>query len=97
VRESGTDLVVSVEARQRVFLATSLPDWPGWVVRAERGGARLPTTTVNHAFVGFWLPPGQTVVRLGYCPDSFRYGVWSCGLGAVLFVVLTLRRRQYQI
>ena len=97
VRAAGPDLLVTAVARERVFVATSVPDWPGWRVRAEGSGASLPTATVNHAFVGFWLPAGRTTVRLSYCPDSFRYGLWSCGLGAAVCLALGLRRRQYQI
>jgi membrane protein YfhO len=98
VREAGPDLVVTGVARERAFVATSVPDWPGWQVRIESDDASLPTSTVNHAFLGFWLPAGSTTVRLSYRPDSFRFGVWSCGLGAFVCVVLVMRRRrQYQI
>src|SRR4029077_19263256 len=52
-RGAGAALVLSVDASSRVFIATSLPDWPGW--EAEEDGKRLPLETVNHAFVGAWL------------------------------------------
>jgi hypothetical protein len=84
IREAGPDLVVTALAQGRVFVATSVPDWPGWSVRPESGGAALPTVTVNHAFVGFWLPQGRTTVRMSYCPDSFRYGLCAGGLGLIL-------------
>jgi hypothetical protein len=83
IRESGPDLVVSVDARQRVFLATSLPDWPGWVAAREDGG-KLSTETVNHAFVGLWLPPGKTSVRLRYRPASYLLGLAASCVGLAL-------------
>jgi hypothetical protein len=73
VRSVGPDLDVTAETEGRTFIATSLPDWPGWEARS--GPAMLPLETVNHAFVGFWLPRGQHTVRLSYRPASFRYGV----------------------
>ncbi len=36
LREAGPDLVVDASVSARAFVATSLPDWPGWV--AEEGG-----------------------------------------------------------
>jgi len=73
VREIGPDLVLTADVRSRVLVATSVPDWPGW--RAEAAGRELPLTTVNHAFVGFWLPPGRHEVRLHYAPRFFSFGV----------------------
>ena len=62
LRASGPDLVVEASVASRAFVATSLPDWPGWI--AESNGRALPLETVNHAFVGFWLEPGRHDVRL---------------------------------
>jgi hypothetical protein len=81
LRSVGPDLHVTAEAQGRVFVATSLPDWPGWEARS--GSATLPLVTVNHAFVGFWLPPGRHAVRLSYRPDSFRCGIALCGMALV--------------
>jgi hypothetical protein len=80
VRESGPDLVLSADADARVLVATSLPDWPGWNAQTA-GGAALPLQTINHAFVGLWLPAGHSEVRLSYQPASFRLGVWLFALG----------------
>src|SRR5258706_6990800 len=46
LRAAGPDLVAAVNATQRVFLATSLPDWPAWI--AESAGGRMPLLTTNH-------------------------------------------------
>jgi hypothetical protein len=93
VREVGTDLIVEADVRERVLVATSIPDWPGW--RAKDGSADVPLVTVNHAFVGFWLAPGRQVVRLHYLPSSFLLGA-LLSAGAVIAVSLAaaLRRRR---
>jgi hypothetical protein len=86
VREIGPDLVIEADARERVLVATSVPDWPGW--RAEASGKKLQTATVDHAFVGFWLPAGRHVVRLHYLPGSFVTGA-ALSVLAVLGALLT--------
>ena len=86
VREIGSDLVIEADAREPVLVATSVADWPGW--RAETAGKALEVTTVDHAFVGFWLPAGRHVVRLYYLPGSFLLGV-ALSLLAVLGALLT--------
>ena len=93
VREIGPDLVIEADARDRVLVATSVPDWPGW--RAEASGRRLQTATVDHAFVGFWLPAGRHVVRLRYLPGSFVTGAalsLLTVLGALVTKLLGRRR-----
>jgi hypothetical protein len=91
VREVGADLVIDADVREKAFVATSVPDWPGW--RAQSDGRAIRLATVNHAFVGFWLPPGRGVVRLQYSPDSFRFGVALAALAALTALVPVLRRR----
>ena len=93
VRGVGPDIVMSVEAASRVFVATSLPDWPGWVAREN--GAVLTTETVNHAFVGVWIPSGRHEVLLSYRPASWRLGLVSFAVGAIAAVALAaVRMRQ---
>ncbi len=91
VREVGPDLVVEASASSRAFVATSLPDWPGWI--AEEGGRRIATTAVNHAFVGFWVEPGEHVVRLRYRPRSWAFGVGTFFAGALTSVLFAVLRR----
>jgi uncharacterized membrane protein YfhO len=93
VREIGPDLVIEADARERVLVATSVPDWPGW--RAQASGRKLETATVDHAFVGFWLPAGRHVVRLRYLPGSFVTGAalsLLTVLGALVTKLLVRRR-----
>ena len=91
-RSVGPELRVTAESGGRVFVATSLPDWPGW--EAESGSARLPLVTVNHAFVGFWLPAGRHEVRLSYRPASFRYGIVLAGAAIAAIAAAALVRRR---
>jgi hypothetical protein len=79
LRASGPDLIATVSAAERVFLATSLPDWPGWI--AESASQKISLVTANHAFVGFWLNAGRQTVRLHYRPASFSYGLAAFALG----------------
>jgi hypothetical protein len=91
VRETGPDLVVEVSASSRTFVATSLPDWPGWT--AAENGRPLPITTVNHAFVGFWSEPGEHAVRLRYRPRSWTVGLWAFAAGLAASAGLAAARR----
>jgi uncharacterized membrane protein YfhO len=50
--------------------------------------------TVNHAFVGFWLPAGRHDVRLSYRPASFRYGIALAGAAIAAIVAAALVRRR---
>jgi hypothetical protein len=92
LRAVGPDLIATVAAAERVFIATSLPDWPGWI--AESAGARIPLVTANHAFVGFWLNAGRQTVRLHYRPASFSCGLLSFVLGLVAAAALGFRARR---
>jgi uncharacterized membrane protein YfhO len=94
LRASGPDLVVEASVASRALVATSLPDWPGWV--AESNGRPLPLETVNHAFVGFWLEPGRYDVRVSYRPVSWALGLAAFSAGCVACIALALaaaRRR----
>jgi hypothetical protein len=87
----GPDLLLRVDAAGPAFVATSVPDWPGW--RAETEGREIPTRTVNHAFVGFFLEAGRREVRLTYRPASFRYGLVLFAAGILLAAALSLSGR----
>jgi hypothetical protein len=93
VREAGPDLVVDASVSARVLVATSLSDWPGWI--ADSGGRALPLETVNHAFVGFWLEPGEHSVRLRYRPGSWTLGVGAFLGGVLVCVLLAASRRSH--
>jgi membrane protein YfhO len=92
VREIGTDLVVEADVAGRALVATSIPDWPGW--RANDGSREVALTTVNHAFVGFWLEPGRHAVRLLYLPGSFLFGSALAGAAVLAVSLLFVIRRK---
>jgi hypothetical protein len=92
VREIGADLVIEADAHERTLVATSIPDWPGW--RARSADRDLELTAVNHAFVGFWLPPGRHVVRLSYLPASFLIGTALSAVATVGVSLLSVFRRR---
>ncbi len=82
VRAVGPDLLISTDAPSRLFVATSLPDWPGWEARS--GSEKIPIVTTNYAFVGFWLPAGRRTARLSYRPPSFFSGVAAFALAVAV-------------
>jgi len=94
LRAVGTDLVVGADAPRRTLVATSIADWPGWTAR-DAAGAALALETVNHAFVGVWVPPGKTEVRLFYRPRSVRDGMILVAAGLVACVALATWRRTH--
>lgn len=89
LRASGPDLVIDARAPRRTLIATSIPDWPGWAAR--EGGRALPTVTVNHAFVGVYVPAGDHTVRLAYRPRSWSLGLAAFALGAAVCAGMALR------
>nr|MDP9362393.1 YfhO family protein [Acidobacteriota bacterium] len=58
---------------RHTLIASSIPWWPGWHVRAD--GRSVTPLRINGAFVGFLLRPGRHDVRVWYAPWSFRLGV----------------------
>ena len=54
------------------LLRVAIPNFPGW--RADLGGAELPLLTVDHAFIGIVVPPGEDDIRLAYEPRLFWLG-----------------------
>jgi Bacterial membrane protein YfhO len=93
VRASGPDLVVEVRARgpAPALIATSIPDWPGWIAREN--GRSLLTLTVNHAFVGILLPAGDHTVRFAYRPRSWSLGLAAGLVGVLAAAALAISRR----
>jgi hypothetical protein len=62
-----------VTAPRYTLIASSIPSWPGWHIRAD--GKSVAPIRINGAFLGFLLPPGDHEVRVWYAPWSFRIGV----------------------
>ena len=92
LRTAGPDLVVAARASRRTLIATSVTDWPGWI--AEESGRRLELETVNHAFLGVWVAPGDHTIRLAYRPASWPLGLAAFALGCGALFVLALAGRR---
>ncbi|HEY7574856.1 MAG TPA: YfhO family protein, partial [Thermoanaerobaculia bacterium] len=84
---------LSIDARERSVIGTSVTAWPGWRLTID-GGAR-PLLSYNHAFLGFEVAPGRHRAELAYRPRSFSTGLWISGLtlAAVLASVARARVR----
>ncbi|MET0619093.1 MAG: YfhO family protein, partial [Thermoanaerobaculia bacterium] len=93
LRSVGPDLLIAADVSKPAFIATTLPDWPGWRAEADGGSPALRIETVNHAFVGMWLPAGKHRVRLTYRPPSFALGLGALAAGLVCAAVLAATAR----
>jgi hypothetical protein len=93
LRASGNDLILLADAPRRTLVATSIADWPGWTAR-DASGAVLPVETVDHAFVGVWVPAGRSELRLSYEPRSYRAGLLSLAAGVAACVAAALIGRR---
>jgi hypothetical protein len=82
LRASGPDLIIAADSPSVVLIATSLTAWPGW--RSEQR-PRPRCVVLDHAFVGFVVPPGRCLVRLYYRPRS-----WSAALAAFVIGVIAV-------
>ncbi len=81
---------LSVEADGNTFVVSSQPAYPGWRVLVD--GHPHPLVVVNHAFVGFGLPPGRHRVALELRDDDILLGCGLC-LAAGLALVLSGARQ----
>jgi hypothetical protein len=75
---------LSVEAASATFIASSQPLAPGWRVEVER--RRVAIHPVNGAFIGFFVPPGRSQVRVEYAPGPFYLSWWGVVAGVGLLV-----------
>lgn len=61
-----------VRAPRHTLVVSSVALRPGWKV--ERNGERTRPIRVNHAFLGFAVPPGTWDVEVWYAPATFWLG-----------------------
>jgi hypothetical protein len=86
---------IAVDAIGPLFVASSQPAVPGWVVKVNH--EVVPVMRVNGAFLGFWVPAGHSQVSVEYRPGSFRNGVLLgvFTVAALAFVDRRNRARRY--
>ncbi len=70
------------------WVIVSNGNWKGWIAR-ERG-RRIPLRFANHAFIAFYLGPGDHDIELTYRPRSFVLGAWISGVTALLLLAYGL-------
>jgi len=91
--EVGTNSVRgSIEVAKPSILFLSIPFSSGW--RATVDGAPAPTMRVNTGFTGIALEPGRHDVSLRYTTPGIVIGAMLSALGAVLFVLILVRRKR---
>jgi hypothetical protein len=88
-------LRLAVPGRGDRLLATSLTLPAGWA--ASAAGRRLPTLTVNGAFLGVRVPAATTQIDLDFTPPGFRAGValGAAALGLLVGLSLAVVRRRF--
>jgi hypothetical protein len=75
------------------LVASSVSYAPGWRAAVD-GGPWSAALTVDGAFLGFTVPPGDHRVRLDYRPLGWVLGRWLAAGAAALAVLVWLAARQ---
>jgi hypothetical protein len=88
VHERPTRLRVEIDASRGAFIASSQVASPGW-----RVDGALRTVRLHDAFLGFYVPPGHSIVTLTYAPRSF-YGSLIVAIAALLYAAWALVPRE---
>ncbi|HTO87623.1 MAG TPA: YfhO family protein [Thermoanaerobaculia bacterium] len=83
-RYEGPRMDLSIEAREKTVIATSVTNWPGWRLTVD--GNAMPLLRYNLAFVAFEAPPGRHRAVLDYWPESFAAGLWISGVSLLLSI-----------
>jgi hypothetical protein len=91
IGSTGQSLELSIDAREKSLIATSVVGWPGWRLAVD--GKAEPLLTYNRAFLAFEVPPGRHRAVLEYRPRSFVAGLWISGISLLLAMALVARPR----
>jgi len=83
VERADDHLLLRYQSHTPNLLRLAIPIYPGW--HASLDGAELPTLTVDHAFLGVVVPPGQGHIRVWYTPRYF----WLAAAASVVAVLIT--------
>jgi hypothetical protein len=84
------------EPRARSLLLASSEPYPGGWRALDSRGRRLRNVTVNGAFTGFVVPPGESQVEVRFVPPGFEVGCALALLGGVVLVLLEARRSRLE-
>lgn len=87
-----TDFRMRIHSPRHTLIVSSQPFWPGWQV--QRNGRRVNPLSVNGAFLGFTVPPGDWEVRVFYFPASFYVGLTASLITIAILIVLSIRSRR---
>ncbi|MBN2056774.1 YfhO family protein [bacterium] len=85
-------LELSVTADRECLLILSDTYFPGW--RAQVDGSAAPVLRVDHAFRGLLLEAGDHLVRFMYEPFSYRLGLFTSLIGALVCAAVPIMIRQ---
>jgi len=92
VDSSGTDYHLRINAPRWTLIVSSVPFWPGWHIRVP--GRFLDPLSVNGAFLGFTVAPGDHDVHVFYMPETFYGGLAASLITIAALVVISIRSRR---
>jgi Bacterial membrane protein YfhO len=88
-REDGSRLRLQASMQNAGWVVVSNPAWRGW--RVIDDGKPLKVHYANHAFIGFYLAPGEHDVVMEFRPVSFVAGAIVSLLGAAALIIAAFR------
>ena len=92
VDSSGTDYHLRIHAPRWTLIVSSVPFWPGWHVRVP--GRFLDPLSVDGAFLGFTIAPGDHDVHVFFMPESFYGGLAASLITIAALIVISIRARR---
>ncbi len=92
IEANGTSFRMRVHAPRYTLIVSSQPFWPGWQIR--RNGRSVDPLTVNGAFLGFTIPPGDWDIHVFYFPASFYLGLAASLTTIAILIALSIRSRR---
>lgn len=90
VEAHDTAFRLHIRSQRHALIVSSQPWWPGW--RVFRNGQRIEPQSVNGAFLGFTIPPGDWDIRVDYFPASFYGGLASAIVTALALIAWPFAR-----
>ncbi|MEK7678555.1 MAG: YfhO family protein, partial [Deltaproteobacteria bacterium] len=91
IKEYGANrAVIEAEARKDGLLVFTDVYWPGW--KAHVNGVEAEIITVEGIARGVYIKKGRNEVIFSYMPDSFKKGLMSAGVSAVIMLALAFSK-----